>query len=280
MTRPLAALALLAALPVAAARADFSPPPSVPLRAAAAAAVVVGKVTAVTEKAEKAELYKGDERDMKIATVRADRVLLGNPGRPVKVAFLSAPASPLVRRPHVRLAKGQEALLFLDKHPTKKGVYLVLEGHEVVARKGNPDFKKQVEQVKPAVALMANPLTSLKAKKASDRLLAAALLITRYKTAERGNGTTEPVPAAESKLILTILAEADWTIRDPDFDWAMAPPNLFFRLRLTEKDGWKRPLDFQKITPAAKKWLKDNAGKYKMTRFVRDKIAVTADPEP
>ena len=48
------------------------------------------------------------------------------------------------------------------------------------------------------------------------------------------------------------------------------PQMVFFRLQLTEKDGWKPPQDFQQQAEEAKKWLKDNADKYRIPRFVND----------
>ena len=51
----------------------------------------------------------------------------------------------------------------------------------------------------------------------------------------------------------------------------MNPQNYFFRLGLTEKEGWKQPQDAAAIPDAAKKWLKDNAEKYRIERYVAEK---------
>ena len=47
---------------------------------------------------------------------------------------------------------------------------------------------------------------------------------------------------------------------------------IFYRLNLTPKDGWNpQGLDTEdKIIDAAKKWLKDNAGSYRVHRLVAD----------
>jgi len=277
-TTTLVVLTLLAAVGGAPARGDMIAPPPTRLKVAPADAVVVGKVTAVAEKAEKAEIYKGDERNLKIATVKVASALMGKAGTTVKVGFVFNAGLPR-RYPVAQLAKGQEALLILTKHPTKKGIYYLANYYDVVGKKDNAAFKNEVEEVKKVVKLMASPQTGLKAKSAEDRLLTAALLITRYKTPPPGSDKTEAVPPAESKLLLTALAEADWA-NPPGRDWQLSPQNLFFRLGVTAKDGWTQPQDFRQIAPAAKKWLKDNAGKFKMTRYVRDKVAVEPDPEP
>jgi hypothetical protein len=52
------------------------------------------------------------------------------------------------------------------------------------------------------------------------------------------------------------------------------------RLRLSEKDGWVQPRGPDRIAPAAKQWLKDNADKYKMTRSVRNKVTPVPVEEP
>ena len=46
---------------------------------------------------------------------------------------------------------------------------------------------------------------------------------------------------------------------------------MFFRLGLTPKDGWTQPKDFNQTADEAKKWLKNNADKYRIERFVADK---------
>ena len=41
----------------------------------------------------------------------------------------------------------------------------------------------------------------------------------------------------------------------------------------------QQPTDFNQTAPLAKKWLKDNAGTYKMTRYVREKLSTKASEE-
>src|SRR5262249_38375872 len=77
---------------------------------------------------------------------------------------------------------------------------------------------------------------------------------------------TVRIPAQESRLILTALAEADWNKRVRNA--AMSPRYLFSRLGVTARDGWRRPDDFRDFAQEAKRWLRDNAGTFRRGRFV------------
>lgn len=279
MKRPATGLALVLIF-AAAAAGKRAPDPPPGFRAAAADAVVVGKVVEVGDKAEKAELYKGDDREMKVATVRVHSALLGRPGTTVKVGFVLPPAAGgAVRRfPMVELTTGQEACLFLTRHPTKKGVFVLANHYDAINKQGNVAWKAEVDEVKAAAKVLTDPARALRSKDAEQRLLAAALLINRYKTATP-SGKTEAVPAAESKLILTALAEADWAAAARG-NYRLHPQGLFFQLGATAKDGWERPRDFAQLSAAAQRWLKDKAGTFKMMRYVRDKPGTEVGPEP
>jgi hypothetical protein len=175
----------------------------------------------------------------------------------------------------------QEAMLFLQPHPTLKDTFLLQNYFDIVAKKDNPNFATEREQVLKAAGILKAPLASLKAKDAADRYLAAALLISRYRSAPpSGESKTEPVPAAETKLILQTLAEADWKAERGPLGFYLAPQGMFFRLGIGPAEGWKQPDDFNQIEPEAKKWLKANAEKFKLQRFVRPSLNSTGDPEP
>ena len=114
----------------------------------------------------------------------------------------------------------------------------------------------------------------LKGKNADDRFLTAAMLIARYRTPRPGETKTEAIDAEESKLILQALADADWTVKPAPGILGlqtMNPQNIFYRLNLTPQDGWTQPTDVKDVPDAAKQWLKDNAEKYRIQRFVADK---------
>lgn len=289
MMFPLGALALLAMMSLTlTAKALMIAPPPVGLRVATASVVVVGKVIKLADKTVPAEMYKGDMQQMMIATVRVEESLLGKPGKTIQVGYVvpmeAGPGGPIgrpIRRgPMVNLTVDQEALLMLQPHPTKKDVYLANDFFGVIQKKDNPKFKTELEEVRKSAKVLANPLASLQSKNTEERYQAAALLISRYNTPVGAMTKKEKVPAAESKLILEALAETDWKADRGPFGFAMNPQNMFFRLGLTPADGWNQPRDFNAIEPEAKKWLKANAGKYQLSRYVRPTLSTEVDPEP
>jgi len=279
----LSCLTLLAA-PVFA-RAMMIAPAPLSQRAALADAIVVGKVTGFGDKLVSAVPPGGAAKvDYPIAVVQvADAVSGLKDAKEIRVGFIppQAPPTPapgpgpvlLVKRyPQFNLTLDQEACLFLVKHPTED-FYVGLNYYDVVDKKAG-DFDKSLDEVKRCVKLLADPMASLKAKEADDRTLTAEMLVARYRMA-RGPGEpkTEDVGAEESKLILQTLADADWSpklVAGPG-GFQMSPQMSFFQLGLTEKDGWKPPQDGKELEAAAKKWLKDNADKYRVQKFVADK---------
>jgi len=281
---------LLAVLAVSQAKALMIAPPPGAARVATADLIVVGKVTAVTEKTVKGEMFKNDTREMKVATLKVEDVLLGKGVKTVKVGFfppqpVDQPKDgirrPIRRMPTVQLSKDDEVCLFLTKHPTKRGVYIAVNYYDAMQKQNNPNFAKEVEEIKKAAKLLEKPMDGLKSKDADERFQTAALLLTRYRNKRSEEQKTEEVDADESKLILQTLAEADWQPRNQKFGYTMTPMNLFFRLELTQKDGWKQPENGQNIAEEAKKWCKENAGKYKIKRYVSEsKPASKDEPEP
>ena len=55
---------------------------------------------------------------------------------------------------------------------------------------------------------------------------------------------------------------------------------LLLILLLPVAAGWTQPKDFTQFPTEAKKWLKDNAGKYRIQRFVRASDKTGVEPEP
>jgi hypothetical protein len=275
----IAGVLLLALTPV---WATVIAPMAMPIRVANADVIVVGKVTALADKTEPAQLIKGDTRQMQIATVKVEETLMGKAGKEVKVGFIVPAARnpgggvrPAILPYSIRLTAGQEAALFLKRHPNKKGVFTVLGFHDVL-NKTVPDFNAKKDEIKKYAKKLANPMASLKSKDAEERFTMAAMLINRYRNPQSGD-KTEPVPAAESKLLLTTLAEADWSQR-PSRGFMLTPLSVFYRLGLTAKDGWTPAAGGGSVEEKAKKWLKDNAGKYRIQRYVSPKEEASTEP--
>jgi len=260
------------------AKAMMIAPPPVATRVANADLVVVGKVTGFGAKLVKGEMFKGDERDMQIAKIDVSKTVLGKDAKKIEVGYFPPVVNngggggpKIIRRvPGVRLDEGVEYALILVKHPTKKDLYVVANYYDVVQKRDNDNFAKELETLEKSAKLLAKPIDGLKSKEAEDRLTTAALLITRYRTDRSGQNKTEDVSAEESKLILEVLASADWAPKGGVRFGQTSAQQLFFTLGVTDKDGWKQPQDFTKLADEAKKWCKDNAGKYRVKRFVNE----------
>ena len=278
----LAGLACLAAAAPAFAVAIMIQPAPIPQRVALSDVIVVGKVTGFGDKLVSAKPpYGGDMKvDYQIAIVQVGDALVGaKDAKEIKVGFIppsSAPApgpGPIRRRfPQFSLALEQEGCLFLVKHPTED-FYIAQNYYDFEAKAGNGNFDKDMDEVKRCVKLVADSMAGLKSKNNDDRFLTAAMLVARYRTARPGETKTEPIDAEESKQILLALPDADWTPPKPGPLGAQTvnAQNVFLRLGLTENDGWRIPQDVTKLPDAAKQWIKDNAEKYRIERFVPEK---------
>jgi len=272
----LAGVACLALLTAAQAKALMIAPPPAGTRIASADVVVVGKVTGFGAKLVKGEMFKGDERDMQIAKIKVSDTLVGKEVKEIEVGFFppannNGGGGPRIikRGPSVQLKQDEEYALILTKHPTKKDTYVVVNYYDAIAKKDNGNFDKEIETIKKSAKLLAKPEDGLKSKDADERLTTASLLVTRYRTNRLPEPKTEEISAEQSKLILEVLASADWAPKNQRFGEPNAQ-QTFFMLGLTEKDGWKQPQDFTKLADTAKKWCKDNADKYRIKRFVNE----------
>ena len=262
-------------------------PRPVPERVAVSDAVVVGKVTGFGDKLVNAKDLYGDAKvDYQIAVVQVEDAVLGiKDVKEIMVGFVPPPPPPpppppggpflmVKRRAQFTLTLDQEGCLFLVKHPTED-FYVGVHYYDFTNKKDNPNFDKFLDEVKHAAQLLDDPAAGLQSKQADDRFLTAAMLIVRYKTRPLGAAArTEPIDAGQSKQILLALADADWEpqVGGPGFvGFQLNPQNVFFRLGLTAKDGWNQPKDIKELPQAAKAWLKDNADKYRIERFVAEK---------
>ena len=273
--------------------------PTIQQRVLSADVIVFGKVTAIDEKMTKTERWAGDKQmgDYRIATIKISESLSGIKGlthikvgmqppvavRPTGPGFTGPGGGPIrpggpIRRPPFRrpplgpqditLTKGQEVCLFLRPHH-KENFYVATSAYAALDKKA-PTFARDLAEVHKFVKVLADPMSGLKAKSAGDRFQAAALLLEHYRTAKPG-AKEQPISAEESKLILLAIADGDWNARPifrPGMPRPMTAQTCFYRLGLQPKDGWVQPRNFQEFPDAAKKWLKDNAGTYRIQRFV------------
>jgi hypothetical protein len=244
-----------------------------PVRVANSDAVIVGKVEGIEP-----EDVKLGNVTFRIAVVRIEEPLRGIKNeKTLRIAFIPPPLpaggdkGPFVVRSgprDVQLQVGQEGLFLLKNRP-KDGFYVI--GGQIgffVNRSKNEGFTKEVEVAKAVAKVSDDPQAMLKAKDAEQRLLAAAVLIDRYRSFRvPGQPKQEAIDAGESKLILQALADADWQIRA---DFASLRPNaaqLFQQLGITAKDGFT-PAPGGNYTTAIQNWLRDHAQTYRIQRYV------------
>lgn len=250
-------------------------PQPIAQRVATADAVVVGKVTNIEDKTVSAPPFPGAPQkvEYQIAVIKIEDPILGAKGLThLRVGFV--PPQPGVVRPGgyrpPTLAKDQEACLFLAQHP--EGTFYTMPAYFSVIDTKAPTFEKDVAEAKKAARLLADPTAGLESKEAHDRFLTAAMLVARYRQRKPSAAppAQEPIDAEESKRILLALADADWTPPNKPGPAQLTPQTVFSQLGLTAKDGWTPPKDFKQFPDEAKKWLKENADKYRIRRFVAD----------
>jgi hypothetical protein len=253
------------------------PPAPIARRVATSDLVVIVKVSDFGDKLVETEPFPGAKTKSKyqIANCKVVDTLFGKAGKEIKVGVVQTAAGPgpgiIVRRyPTFELNRDQEACVFLIKHPTAD-FYIGRAYYDVISKAGNANFDKEMTEAKHAAKLLADPKANLASKNADDRFLTAAMLLSRYRIS-RPSATPpkqEPIDAKESKAILLALADADWTTRS-GAPFALTPQTVFYLVGAEPKDGWTQPGDFKEFRAAAKKWLKDNADKYRIQRFVTE----------
>jgi hypothetical protein len=268
------------------AKAMMIAPSPISQRVATADCIVVGKVTGFGDKTVSVAAFPGakEKQEYQIAIIKVETNLHGAKGvKEIRVGFIppppppapGAPGRPILRRPFrgVTFTLNQEACLFLTKHP-EGDFYTAPMYFSVINKQGNANFNKETDEVKRCAKLLADPKAGLESKEKEDRLLTAGMLIYHYRQRRPGNGEpkTAPIDADLSKKILLTVADADWNAKPPrPGPFQMTPQTIFYQLGLTPKDGWQQPKDGKRFPETAKKWLKDNADKYVIQRFVYEK---------
>jgi hypothetical protein len=270
---------LLLCGPAALVRAGFPiPEPPIPQRVALADAVVVGRLTKTEEEPVQAfpllKVRGGPRVSFKISQVCVDRVLVGEAG----LEHVRVGISPGLSIPS--LTEGQSGCFFLHKHP-KEPFYVLSAASDFIDSRDD-EFARALALAGRCAGLLGNTDEGLRSRDADDRLLTAAMLIFRFRTARyvySGAPRTEPIDPELSRRLLAVLAEgplSDKAAREPT-----GRLTLFFRLGLTEEDGWDPPKSLPGISAAAEKWLGENAGTYRIRRYVPEQtIALHEDEGP
>jgi hypothetical protein len=262
---------LIAFVPMVSAK-RIAAPPSPVQRALQAEVVVTGKVTSIEK--EPVEIESGGQKThYKVAVIKIESALVGAANTThIKVGFPAGPGGGRGRGPIVSLEVNQEGLFFLTKHPS--GAFHTFNWMGSPVPSTDESYKAVTANVKKALAIVAEPMKSLKAEKADDRAFAAIALIIKNRTIPQIEGKTltlEKLPAEQSKLILKGLSEANWTKFDPNFP---PPATAFYMLGLTTEDGWNAPkvqpgADFNSLMREAfEKWIEGPGKDYRINKFV------------
>ena len=100
---------------------------------------------------------------------------------------------------------------FLHKHP--EADFYVAYGPLAFHDKNNPTFDRDLDQIRKSVKALENPIAALKAEKAEDRFLAAAVLVAHYRTQKTPKAATEPIAAWKARAGSEAVEIVEWAIR-------------------------------------------------------------------
>lgn len=253
--------------------------PSLPQRVALADLVVIGKVTALepdlVDASPLLKIPRVGKIPYRIAVVSVQTPIFGSKTpTQLRVGYVVLPSTPKEsqvkyrRLARLKLDVGQEGCFFLTKHPDES-FYVAQAAYEFLDQSKTKDYAKKLVEIKKCAELLRDPEAGLQAKAQADRLLTAAMLIFRYRTARfvyTGKPTTAPIDASQSHRILAALTEAEW--KEDEALLELSPFSLFMRLDLTPEDGWTPPPSLPAQISAARKWLHDNGSRYRIQKYV------------
>jgi hypothetical protein len=263
------------ALPVGGALAMRIAPPPGPVRIVNSDAVFVGRVVELEPVDVEAKAFPGAKETIKyrIAIVKVNQVIRGLTNeKTLRVGFIP-PAAPKPGvftsgggRGRPQLIAGQEGLFLISKHADGK-FYLAPDYGYFVSRQ-DKNLDNEIKTARKVVAILADTKTALQSKDADERLMAASIVVAKYRTQKAPfPNKEEPISAEESKLILGAIAEAKW---GPFMFGQAHPQQLFFQLGVGPKDDWKAPTKINgpdDLRKAVQAWIRDH-GDYRIKRFV------------
>jgi hypothetical protein len=262
--------------------------------------IVTGQVLQILDQDIKAAQTKGAAQQVsyRIGVLRVNGTLKGKvKGNLIKVGYIvynnpnvrpgigAQPVPPVAGGIRIRpgigrvpyygntqVTQGMDGMFLLTKHHTEQ-FYTLVPFNGYVSSQNKASYDTQVALTRSALRVVDNPKAGLKSKDAQDRLVAVSLLVDQYR--QRYSPKVEAIDAAESKLILKALYEADWDPTKYQYDYRTNPQNLFSRLGINNTHGFMPP---QRVQPgqnyndlyaqAAKDWLKKNMNTFRVQRFV------------
>lgn len=266
------AVLLLAAVPGEAKRGDIlNRRPQPVLATATSDAVLVGTITAVEDEPVKAKPHPDAPQvtEYKVLVVKVTDAVHGV--KNVTHVRVALPADEFWR-PGQPLQPDGKFLFYLTQHSTTS--LLVPNPSHKPVNLADKHADELVRRAKLVGAAIKDPTTALKADDKDDRVLAAAGLVSYYRKHAGSDHETKLRPADESRLILEVLAEGDWTSgRTPDEGGVFA---VVCGMNL-EDYGWRHLPNPGQQNPAGeeqaafKKWLADKGQDARVRQFVPKK---------
>jgi hypothetical protein len=243
-------------------------PPPIPVRIANSEVVFVGKVVALEPVDVDAKAFPAAKETTKytIAVVNVGKVLSGlKDEKMVRVGFIAKTKPGPIGLFNPKLTVGQEGLFMISKHVEGKFYQAPMNGYFISSQQKT--FEDDIKLANKALAILADTKSALKSKDADERLMAAAMVVAKYRTHKPGiTIKEEPIDPTETKLILSAISDAKW---GPVRFGELNPQQVFFQLGVGPKDGWKAPT---KISPddmrnAVQAWIQAHPD-YRIRRFV------------
>jgi hypothetical protein len=272
MRRKLLTLSLLAAsfvlsIGLAWAGVRIQPPP-IPARVGLSDVVFIGRVESMEPMDVDAKAFPNAKETMKyrIAVVKINQGIHGlKDEKSVRVGFIPVTKPGPIGRFNPKLEVGQEGLFMISKHADGKFFAAPINGYFISLQQKN--YEDDLKTVKKAVDVLKDTKGALQSKDADERLIAATIVVSKYRTQKPPFANKEePIDAEESKLILNAIANAKWQA----FKFGeMNPQTLFFQLGINDKDGWKAPAQAtpENMRDGVQAWVRDH-GDYRIKRFV------------
>lgn len=223
--------------------------------------------------------------DYRIAVVKVHEVIHGQKDvKELRLGFVSPDQDravdkagknmPSLAEPAFHSVKvGQDGVFFLRKHHQGNFYINFVLFNGFLPSGDAPEFTKNLANARRLSRVLEHPLEALKTENASNRYLAAIMLVNRYRLygAKTCKLPEKVIDGEESKLLLKTLAEADWRVDNDAMNPIMYPPHpyhVFLRLGVTKADGYDPPTNDNRDTlKYTQSWLRDNQEKYRIQRF-------------
>jgi hypothetical protein len=170
------------------------------------------------------------------------------------------------------LAPGTEVCLFLFPHFQEPFCVMPRQFGHPHTRDNNPNFDGEIKRYQEWARFMKEPVESLRSRDADVRFVTTALLSSRYRSFipdfHSRDRKTEPIDAVQSRLMLEVLAEADWEKAEARHKVPVAW--LFQRLAPAAANNWGMEDDDRRFEPTARQWCKEHAATYRIRAFVQE----------